>query len=720
MSALPLFVRLDSSRLTLLLDCRGRTPALLYFGARLQADTTAHMLTTLQTRQEAKCSVVQEAAIGLTPLSAEGFTGAPGLELSDSSDGWAVGPTLVAVDQTQTSDGQHQVCLISVDERRQLQLTQLLTLDPDSHVLSLQTAVKNLGSTPRTLHWCAAGTLQLPDHLQEVTSFEGRWSNEFQRRRQSLALGSFVRQNRKGKTSHDTYPALLVHSNTTTEQSGEVYGFHLGWSGNHSLRAELTSEGRSYVQFGELLLPGEVTLDAGDSYQSPPLYLSYAASGFSQLSQQFHQFVRSRLLSPAQQQKPRPVHYNTWEGIYFNHDTDTLMQLASRVATLGVERFVLDDGWFMGRRGDYAGLGDWQVDPAVYPDGLGPLISHVNALGMEFGIWFEPEMVNPDSDLYRKHPDWVLGTANNPQMRFRNQLVLDLSRPEVSAYLYQQIHNLLLQHPQIRYIKWDMNRDVNHPGGADSKPAVHRQVQAVYQLIARLKAAHPGLEIESCCSGGGRADYGVLAHTDRIWTSDSNDALDRLNIQRGCSFFLPNDVMGAHVGPRDCHITGRRVSIEMRCAVALFGHFGIEMDPRELTDAEAQTLSKAIAFYKAERSFMRSAHLQRLDSDGDSLNFGLVATDQSRAIFAYNSVRETARTMPPRLRFAGLNPQAHYRLTLAWPAQIKEYSKSVLQAVPGEIFSGEALMRFGMQMPILHPQSSLIFVLEQQGHSPAD
>lgn len=715
MPALPSFVRLDSSRVTLILDCRGRTPALLYFGSCLSSTTTPQMLALLRTRQEAKNSVVDEAAIGLTPLSAEGFTGAPGLELSDSSDGWAFGPTLVEVEQSQTADAQQQVRLVSVDEKRQLQLTHVLTLDPYSHVLSLQTAVQNLGSTPRALQWCAAGTLLLPDHLQELTSFEGRWSNEFQRRRQSLALGSFVRQNRKGKTSHDTYPALLVHSATTTEQSGEVYGFHLGWSGNHSLRAELTSEGRSYVQFGELLLPGEVVLGAGDSYQSPQLYFSYAASGFSQLSQQFHQFVRSRLLSPAQQQKARPVHYNTWEGIYFNHDTDTLMQLASRVATLGVERFVLDDGWFMGRRGDFAGLGDWQVDPAVYPDGLGPLIAHVNALGMEFGIWFEPEMVNPDSALYRQHPDWVLGTANNPQMRFRNQLVLDVSRPEVSAYLYQQIHSLLLQHPQIRYIKWDMNRDLNHPGGADGKPAVHRQVQAVYQLISRLKAAHPGLEIESCCSGGGRADYGILAHTDRIWTSDSNDALDRLNIQRGCSFFLPNDVMGAHVGPRDCHITGRRVSIEMRCAVALFGHFGIEMDPRELTDAEAQTLSQAIAFYKAERSFLRSALLQRLDSDGDSINFGFVAPDQSRAIFAYNSVKETARTMPQRLRFAGLNAQAQYRLTLAWPSQLKEYSPSVLQVVPGEIFSGDALMRFGMQMPILHPQSSLIFVLEQQG-----
>ncbi len=218
---------------------------------------------------------------------------------------------------------------------------------------------------------------------------------------------------------------------TQVSSKGECYGFHLGWSGNHRTRLELLADGRSYLQMGELLLPGELALQPGESYQSPTLYASYAADGFSALSRNFHRFVRQQLLSKAQRQKPRPVHYNTWEGIYFNHDVDTLKQLADSVAALGVERFVLDDGWFKGRRGDFAGLGDWTVDSAIYPEGLTPLISHVNALGMEFGLWFEPEMVNPDSDLYRAHPDWVLSTANNQQLRFRNQLVLDLSRPEV-------------------------------------------------------------------------------------------------------------------------------------------------------------------------------------------------------------------------------------------------------------------------------------------------
>ncbi len=706
---LPHYIRLESQSLTLLLDCRNRTPALLYFGKRLTAATEAAMLTLLSTRQEAKCSVVFEAPVSLTPLNGEGFTGAPGLELHNDQQAWSVGPQLTQVRQL----SKQQVELVSVDSDRGIELTHLLSLDATHNVLQASTALRNLTKAPLQLLWCAAPTLLLPDHLSQLTSFEGRWSNEFQRRPVDLFLGSFLRENRKGKTSHDNFPGVLVHSTQTGEQQGECYGFHLGWSGNHRSRVELLAEGRSYLQMGELLLPGELALQSGERYQSPTLYASWSDSGFSDLSRNFHGFVRSQILSKAQRQKPRPVHYNTWEGIYFQHDVPTLKALADEVAALGVERFVLDDGWFKGRRGDFAGLGDWTVDTAVYPDGLSPLIDYVHALGMEFGLWFEPEMVNPDSDLYRAHPDWVLQTAGNPQMKFRNQLVLDLTRPEVTEYLFNAIDAILREYPLIRYIKWDINRDFNHPGNVAGKPAVHQQTLALYALVDRIKAAHPGLEIESCSSGGARVDYGVLSHTDRVWTSDSNDALDRLNIQRGCSFFFPSDVMGAHVGPRDCHITGRRVSLEMRAAVAMFGHMGIEMDPRELTDTEKTALKAAIALHKQQREFIHNADLYRLDCDGDSMNFGLVSPGKTKALFAYNSVRETARTIPARYRFVGLAPELRYQIKLIWPARgtFKEYSASILDKLDGQIVSGEALQQFGMQLPILHPQSSLVFEL---------
>lgn len=705
------FVRLENEALSLVLDCRHRTVSVLYVGKRLGAATTDLMLAQLATRQEARCSVVQEAPIGLTPVQGDGYTGAPGLLLSGGAAAWSVAPALLEV--RRPADDSLQ--LISEDALRGVRLVHHFRLRAGLAVLEAYTELQAMAelATPALLNvqYCAAPTFQLPARLTMLSNFAGRWALEFQLQQQPIQLGSYVRENRKGKTSHDTLPALLLHSPATTELTGEVYGLQLGWSGNHRTQVELLAEGRLYAQLGELLLPGECQLAAGEVYRSPTLYLSYSEQGFSGLSRQFHRFVRAALLSPAQQQKARPVHYNTWEGIYFQHDTEVLKQLASQVAALGVERFVLDDGWFLGRRGDFAGLGDWQVDPAVYPAGLSALIAHVNSCGMEFGLWFEPEMVNPDSALYRAHPDWVLQTANNPQQQFRKQLVLDVARPEVWQYLYQAITAILQQYPQIRYIKWDMNRDLNHPGNASGAPAVHQQTAAVYRLIDAIKAAQPGLEIESCSSGGGRADFGVLAHTDRIWTSDSNDALDRLAIQRGCSFFLPNDVMGAHVGPRDCHITGRRVSMAMRCAVALFGHFGIEMDPRELSSAESEELAAAIRFYKAQRQFLRQADLYRLPSEAGVVSFTYVSRDAGQALFAVYTVTESQRTLPLRQCLAGLQPDGLYQLTLAWPLQLKEYSPSVLSVVQGQSFSGESLMTFGLQLPLLPPQSALIFQL---------
>ena len=703
------FYRLDSVNSTVIFDCQSKTPALLYFGKRLSEQTTETMLTQLATRQEVKCAVVEEAPISLSPLLGEGFTGAPGLELVNDSIAWSVGPQLQEVRQPSATTLE----FVSVDKLRGIEVVHSITLDKSTDVLSAHTVLTNLGDSPLGVNFCAAPTFQLPDSVSKIVSFEGRWSNEFQRQSVDLVLGSFVRENRKGKTSHDVFPGLLVHNENAGEQHGECYGFHLGWSGNNKLRAELLAEGRRYVQMGELLLPGELTLAKGQTYQSPSIYGSFSSEGFSALSRNFHRFVKANLLSQAQREKTRPVHYNTWEGIYFDHDVDTLKQLADKVAPLGIERFVLDDGWFKGRRGDNAGLGDWTVDYKIYPDGLSPVIDHVNSLGMEFGIWFEPEMVNPDSDLYRAHPDWVLGSENNEQLSFRNQLVLDLTRSEVVEYLYKAIDDILVEYPTIKYIKWDMNRDINHAGNFDGKPAVHQQTLALYRLIDRIKAAHPGLEIESCSSGGARVDYGVLAHTDRVWTSDSNDALDRLEIQRGCSFFFPSSVMGAHVGPRDCHITGRNVSIEMRAAVSMFGHMGIEMDPRELNDHEYNALKAAIALHKEHREFIHSADLYRLDSDDLSINFGLIDEQKTKALFAYNSVRETPRTAPNKLRFVGLDGDAQYTLNLVWPVKFEEYRPSSIAAVNGQTFTGEALMQFGLQMPISFPQTSLIFELNK-------
>lgn len=704
------YAHLCSDTTSLVIDCRRQTPIVLYWGSKLSDATLPNMLGLLSTRQEAKCALVVETPISLSPCLGDGFTGQPALDLFNDGIAWSAGAKLIDVKQTNKSS----IVFISIDKVRDISLEHRLDLDYETNVLAASTSITNHSSSNLNVNYCAAPTFTMPDHINKILSFEGRWSMEFQTNSIDLFLGAFVRENRKGKTSHDNWPGVVLHAEHTNEQQGECYGYHLGWSGNHRTRVELLPEQRTYVQMGELLGNGEISLEKEQTYTSPTLYVSYSQHGFSALSHNFHRFVRKHILSDRITKTPRPIHYNTWEGIYFDHDVNTLKQLANIMSNAGAERFVLDDGWFLGRRNDNAGLGDWVVDKSIYPDGLNPIIEHVNGLGMAFGIWFEPEMVNPNSELYRAHPDWVLSTTGNPQIDFRNQLVLDLTRCEVCDYLFEQISDVLTEYPQITYIKWDMNRDINHTGNATGISAIHNQTKAVYALIDKVKHAHPKVDIESCSSGGARVDYGVLAHTDRIWTSDSNDALDRLMIQRGCSFFFPNEIMGSHVGPRECHITGRQISMETRIAVAFFGSMGMEMDPRELSEDDIAMLQRGTQLFKNFRHLIHTGRLYRGDLNGHSVDFGIVSDDKSTGLFAYNSVVETRRTMPRKYRFAGLDNTANYKLNMIWPTQLKEYSSSILSVVEGQIFSGEALMKFGMQLPIVFPQTSLIFKLSKQ------
>ena len=305
-------------------------------------------------------------------------------------------------------------------------------------------------------------------------------------------------------------------------------------------------------------------LKPGESYSVPMIYAVHSSAGLSNASQRFHNFVRA---SKQQTDQYRPVILNTWEAVYFNQDFDTLTKLADIAARVGVERFVLDDGWFNGRRNDSSGLGDWTVDSKVWPDGLDRLIEHVRNLGMEFGIWFEPEMVSPNSDLFSKHPDWALNDTNYKQVTSRNQLVLDMSRKDVRQYLFDSISKLLKSH-EIAYIKWDHNRDLVSAGA-------HAQTLGTYQLLSELKNAHPLVQFESCASGGGRVDFGILEFVSRFWTSDSNDALDRKLIQRGASRLMPPEMLGSHIGSRNNHITKRTHSFAFRATTAIFGWLGV-------------------------------------------------------------------------------------------------------------------------------------------------
>lgn len=401
--------------------------------------------------------------------------------------------------------------------------------------------------------------------------------------------------------------------------------------------------------------------------------------------------------------EPRPVHFNTWEACYFAHDEARIAALAEAAAEMGVERFVLDDGWFKGRRDDRRALGDWTPDPTIYPQGLGPLARKVEDLGMQFGLWVEPEMVSPDSDLFRAHPDWVLALPKRGQPIARSQLVLDLRRPEVGDHLLAALDRLLRDAP-IRYLKWDHNRDLAPPGGAS-------QVRGTYDLMSRVRAAHPAVEIESCAGGGGRTDAGIASYTHRFWASDNLDAVSRASIQRGFVSFLPPEMMGAHVGAVPAHATGRSQSLSFRAAIACMGHFGLEFDPQYLSDIDRVELSDWIKFYKEWRDVLHGGAVWLGEGD-DGLNWQAHQCSDQCLLYAIRTSPSQLRRPPPlRLPFAQGGD---------WSVRLLKLSGASrwLGAQPWEIgdsrsarFQGDWLATVGLPLSPMAGESVAIFHL---------
>jgi alpha-galactosidase len=458
-----------------------------------------------------------------------------------------------------------------------------------------------------------------------------------------------------------------------------------------------------------------VVLAPGESYATPWVYLAAAGDGLDSLAAQFHGYLRSLPAHPA---SPRPVNLNVWEAVYFDHDPDKLITLADLAASVGAERFVLDDGWFAGRRHDRAGLGDWVVDETVWPGGLHRLIGHVRGLGMEFGLWFEPEMVNPDSRLYRAHPDWILATGQRiPPLR-RGQLALDLTRPEVSGYLLDQIGAILTEY-DVGYVKWDHNRDLVDAGSGASAgaAAVHRQTLAFYALLDELRRRHPEVEWESCASGGGRIDLGVLERAQRVWTSDMTDALARQQIQRWTVQLVPPEYLGAHVSAPFSHQTGRYLPLSLRCATALFGHFGIEWDLTEAGPEALAELAAWIRLYKEHRGLLHSGRVVRLDAVPPAvLAHGVVAADRAAALFCCVQV-DQAGPGPLALRLSGLDPGLRYRVrdvtppTVPGPPGLDRLARTAA-LVPSLEATGWALTELGAPIPPLPPLSAVVLYAE--------
>ncbi|MFL9149882.1 alpha-galactosidase [Escherichia coli] len=680
---------------------------ILYWGRKIASSIAAK---TALSRAVPYGRLDIDIPVSLMAENGRGLFGRPGIEGHRNGQHWSPVFTIRQVEETAEGLNIH-----SEDSAAGLHVTSHLLFDRDNDVIRIGHTLTNTGDSAYDVSRLAI-TLPLPERARECLSFYGRWVYEFQQYRHALLHGGYQQENRRGRTSHQHYPALICGTEGFGENHGEVWGAHLAWSGNHRMCIDVKTDGRRVLQAEALYVPGEIVLQPQGSVSTPWLYATWSDCGLNGMSQQFHRHIRRHLLSFTSAQ-PRQVHLNTWEGIYFDHDPEYVMQMATRAAQMGVERFIIDDGWFKGRNDDKAALGDWFVDERKYPQGLEPVIAHVLKQGMTFGLWVEPEMISKNSDLYRQHPDWLLQLSDYEQPTGRNQYVLDLSNNEVFSWLYERLDALLSRY-DISYLKWDMNREVVQPGH-QSRPAQTRQVEQLYTLMAMLRVKHPTVDIESCAAGGGRIDYEILHHVQRFWPSDNNDALERHTIQRGFSYFFPPEVMGAHIGARKSHSTRRVSDIHFRGITALFGHLGIELDPLQVSEEDKAGFTRYIKLYKQYRHLIHEGTLYRLDSDDPQAQSitSIVSADRRQALVVVAQLTMPTWALSGTLRIQGLEPGTVYQVNAI--AAADNFRSGIVSTQPrwmeeGITLTGDWLQHAGLAMPVLDPESAMLLLLEAQ------
>ncbi len=685
--------RLDDGRQTLVLAAkRERLPEVIYWGASLPATEDLECLFAAHGLDVTGGMLDENPDLSICPETTRTFPGQPGLILHKADGSPILSKFCYASEETSDKG----LSLVYRDEANGLTYTAAFEVDRDTHVVTARSVLSS--DAPVHLHWLATPVMPGPQFSDEMIDVSGRWCGEFQLNRIPWTPGVRYRENRTGRTGHEHFPALIALGRGATNCQGEAWAFHYGWSGGHRMIAEELPDGRRQVQFGHAT---GLMSEPMSHFPSAPLYLTYSPDGINGCAVAFQRHVRDRIVTWPKPERPRPVHYNCWEAVYFDHKLDVLTDIATRAAKLGAERFVLDDGWFGSRDDDTRSLSDWEVDPRKFPDGLDPLIAHVHAEGMSFGLWFEPEMINPDSKLYRDHPDWAMGSED--QILGRHQMALDMSKPEVVDFIFDRMSAILAAH-DIDYIKWDHNRVLPFPDQA--------QTHGSYTLIDRLRAAFPLVEIETCASGGARLDFGILSRTHRVWLSDSNDALERLPMQHNAALFLPAAVTGSHVGPRVCHTSGRTLDIRFRAWVAAQRHMGFEMDPRELTEDETRVLERVTKWWKDNRDWMLSADILRLDSTDPSVIAETHASgDGARFVTFIGKSSSSAQIAPRPIRLTGLDAEAQYRMALVNAEDAVRLSRGHVALKDGPIeVSGRYLMSEGVVLPWSFPAS--IWVLE--------
>ncbi|HEY8473794.1 MAG TPA: alpha-galactosidase [Natronosporangium sp.] len=564
----------------------------------------------------------------------------------------------------QVDDGQLRITL--ADRHYPLELTLCYRVYPDTDVIERWTELRHTGTDqPIMVERCDSAHWTIPVRPDyRMSCVTGEWSAEFQLSRTPLPYGETTLTTRRGLSRHQVNPWLMVDAGDATESTGEVWSTVLAWSGGWRITAHRTLGEQVSIGGGAGHDGVRWRLRPGERWRSPVFAGLYSRDGFGGTSRAWHAYARAHVLP--QPAEIRPVLYNSWEGTWFDVNETNQRELAAIAAELGVELFVVDDGWFGGRTSDRAGLGDWWPNPQRFPSGLRPLIDEVHRLGMRFGLWVEPEMVNPDSELYRQHPDWVLHQPNRRRTELRNQLVLNFARPEVAEWAHGWLDRLLREH-EIDFLKWDMNRAFTEPGwpGADDPGRLwFDHTAAVYAIIDRLRADHPRLRIETCAGGGGRIDLGILARTDQAWTSDNTDPVDRIAIQHGCSQVYPAVAMGAWASESPNPLTRRTAPVRFRFHVAMAGALGISGNLREWSTEDRREAAELVAAYKRVRHVIQQGQLYRLTParvEGLTAVEYLSQDGGEVVVLGWRPLARHGQPDPP-LRLAGLDPDARYQL----------------------------------------------------------
>ncbi|MEC0177635.1 alpha-galactosidase [Paenibacillus favisporus] len=586
--------------------------------------------------------------------------------------------------------------LVLKDAYSGLKVVLLYSIFTDRNVIIRSAHLINEGDKKLRLRRALSASVDFSGHSDlEMVYLSGAWAREGNMKRRPLKQGETRIDSKRGMSSHQFNPFAALVTPETTERHGEAFGFSLVYSGGFEAGAEVDSFGSTRFSIGVNSFDFAWQLNPGESFQTPEAVMVYSAQGLGEMSRTYHRLYRTRLCRGKYRDEERPILVNNWEATYFDFNADKLVSIAEEGAKLGIELFVLDDGWFGKRDADNSSLGDWYGDRRKLPDGLADVAERINRLGLKFGLWFEPEMISPDSELYRKHPDWCLHVPGRRRSEARWQLVLDYTRQEVRDYIYDSLSAIFSTVP-VAYVKWDMNRALTEIGSAALPPerqaeTAHRYVLGLYELLERITTDFPHILFESCSSGGGRFDPGMLYYMPQTWTSDNTDAVERLKIQYGTSLVYPVSAIGAHVSAVPNHQVGRITPLDFRGNVAMSGNFGYELDLTKFTDDEKETVKRQVAAYKQIRGLVQQGDLYRLKSpfDGNESAWMFVSEDQKDALVYAFQVMAVPNAPQRTLRLDGLDPELEYEVEPGTGGEIS-------------ILGGDRLMQLGLPLAYEH------------------